>query len=125
ELEAAGIARAETHMAQADVLLLVFDVSRPWTEADAELAAAWPQTLVVHNKCDLAAANGDRPSGIRTSALTQQGIDQLLAAISHRIAPLSPAPGSAVPFTRRQVALLERALQDLTDGRYPIELNRL
>jgi tRNA U34 5-carboxymethylaminomethyl modifying GTPase MnmE/TrmE len=98
-------------------LLLVFDRSQPWTEEDAALLAQWPHALVVHNKSDLPAAMGsDRPLGLMVSALTRQGIDELLDGIARQLVPAPPAPGSAVPFTQRHVQLLREACRLLEAG---------
>jgi tRNA modification GTPase len=116
-LEAAGIERARDRMAAADLLLLVFDRSQPWTGEDAALLARWPQAIVVYNKSDLPAAEGsDCPRGIVVSALTRQGMDELLDGIARQLVPAPPAPGSAVPFTQRQVQLLRDACRLLERG---------
>ena len=64
-VERAGIALARRQMAQADLVLLLFDLSVHWTAADDALLAAWPEALVVHNKSDAAlAAEAARPAGL-------------------------------------------------------------
>ena len=66
-VERAGIALARRQMAQADLVLLLFDLSVHWTAADDALLAAWPEALVVHNKSDAAlAAGAARPAGLRS-----------------------------------------------------------
>ena len=53
----------------ADLVLLVFDGSLDWSEADAALLASWPDALVVHNKSDLAGSSGGGcPAGLRVIA---------------------------------------------------------
>ena len=66
-LEQAGIDRAQEQLAAADLVLLVFDISRPWSESDESLRRRFPTALVVHNKSDLAAAE-PRPAGIAVCA---------------------------------------------------------
>lgn len=113
-LEAAGIERAQAQMAAADVLILVFDATEPWTTEDSRLSACWPDALILFNKCDLIAAIDDRrPSDLTTSAVTRQGMDGLLAAIVSRIVPQMPPAGSGVPFTPRQLGILDDALSGL------------
>jgi 50S ribosomal subunit-associated GTPase HflX len=72
----------------------------------------------VWNKIDLVAdrhpASGSRAAaGQRqlVSALTGDGIAELVAAIGGALVPLAPPPGAAIAFTREQVAHLERACQ--------------
>ncbi|HJT36024.1 MAG TPA: GTPase [Pirellulales bacterium] len=107
-LEAAGIGLAEQRLAAADLRILVFDASRPWTDADQGLAERWPEAIVVHSKFDLARAS-DRPAGVATSAVTGQGIDELARLIASRLAPGPPPAGSAVPFRAWQVEALSQA----------------
>ena len=94
-------------MAQADLVVLVFDLSVPWTAADDVLLADWPEAMVVHNKSD-AALSGEtaRPPGLACRALTRHGLDVLIEQIGHRLVPHPPPPGAAVPFTEEQVATL-------------------
>jgi tRNA modification GTPase len=116
-IESAGIARARASMAAADLVLLVCDASQWWTEADEELMSTIAEPLVVHNKCDLPGAAGvGRPPGLAVSALTGEGLLQLIAAISRRLVPAPPAPGSPLPFTLRQVRQLQAAQQAVERG---------
>ncbi|MGO8691681.1 MAG: GTPase [Thermoguttaceae bacterium] len=108
-VERAGIALARRQMAQADLVLLLFDLSVHWTAADDALLAAWPEALVVHNKSDAAlAAEAARPAGLALSALTGQGLEALVEQIGRRLVPQPPPAGVAVPFTEEQVATLRR-----------------
>jgi tRNA modification GTPase len=131
--ELAGIALTRQSLADADLVLLVFDLTRPWSAADQELLRQCPGAVVVHNKSDLAPGLGTfgtsdsplppsgegpgvRASGIVTSALLKTGIEAVLHAISTRLVPNPPEPGAAVPFTRDQVDVLVRASQALSAG---------
>ena len=73
-VERAGIALAHQQMAQADLIVLLFDLSVPWTAADDALLADWPEAMVVHNKSD-AALSGEtaRPPGLAVMRLTRRG----------------------------------------------------
>jgi len=97
-VERAGMERARERLAEADLVVLVFDRSAPWSDDDRTLLDEWPDALLVDNKCDLPLATGRRPGGVTTSALRGQGIAELLAAISRRLVPDPPPPGAAVPF---------------------------
>jgi tRNA modification GTPase len=102
-VEQAGIALARERLAAADLVLLVFDRSRPWSEADASLVRRYPGALVVHNKCDLPPGVGSWPSGLELSALGQDGIEALCQAMVARLVPALPPPGEAAPFLVEQV----------------------
>lgn len=102
-IERAGIELARQRLAAADLVLLVFDRSQPWSEADQALLDAWPQAMVVHNKADLPAAAGLRPAGPAVSAPLSQGIEALIRTLASRLVPNPPPPGAAVPFVDEQV----------------------
>jgi len=101
DLEQAGMALAREKLAAADLVVLVFDRSREWSGADRELTNSYPDAPLVHNKCDLPCSPAGRPAGLATSALTGEGIDDLLALIALRLVPDPPPPGAAVPFRVR------------------------
>lgn len=106
-VERLGIQRAKAKLAEADLLVLVFDRSVPWRAADAALAEQYPAALVVHNKSDLPAHPSSRPAGLATSALRGTGVEQLAAAVASRLVPEPPPPGTAVPFAPEHLAALE------------------
>jgi tRNA modification GTPase len=109
-IEQAGIALARQRLAQADLVVLVFDRTAPWSADDGELLRAWPTALVVENKIDAGPVAdvgqvADLPcAGLPVSALTGEGIDLLLGQIAGRLVPDPPPPGAAVPFTEEQAA---------------------
>jgi tRNA modification GTPase len=107
-VEVAGIQLAQQRIAEADLVLLVFDYSSPWPKDHQTLWNQWPQALVVFNKCDLPPASGERPPGCVVSAKEGQGIDDLLAAISRRLVPKPPPPGAALPLDERQIEAIRR-----------------
>lgn len=127
ELERAGGARAADQAARADLILLVSDLSAPWTADDQHLWERAPHPpLVVHNKSDLVAATpSPRPDGLVTSAKTAVGIPQLLAAMASRLVPVSPPAGAPMPFRRPHVRHLTRALAAATAGRGDLALQAL
>ncbi|MEX0586622.1 MAG: GTPase [Pirellulales bacterium] len=106
-LEAEGVVRARSALAEADLVVLVFDVSLPWFRENERLVAEHPTALLVHAKCDLASA-GPRPPGVATRAKCPGGVDELLGAISLRLVPDPPPAGAAVVFTSQQIAELRR-----------------
>ncbi len=121
-IEAEGVARTKTQIAAADLLLLVADATRPWTSADEqqwhEIQSLPPERcrkLVVHNKCDAASVPSDsHPNGLAVSAHTKAGVAELEQTIAMALVPDPPPPGTAIPFTERQVAQL-RAMRGPRD----------
>lgn len=112
-VERAGIQLAQERLGEADLAVLVFDRSRPWSAEDQSLVDAWPSALVVHNKCDLPPATDNRPEGTVLSAMQQVGVDRLLNATARRLAPEPPPAGAAVPFADSQVEAIDRLADEL------------
>lgn len=112
-LESAGIDRARRQLESADLRIIVIDVSRPAHADELQLLAAWPSALIVAHKVDLTERWG-RPlpnSALRVSSQTGTGISELLDEIARRLVPELPAPGTPIPMSLRQIALLESAYQ--------------
>ena len=91
-VESLGIERSFQAMADADLTLVVMDLSETPSEADHALAAraqAQGRCLIIGNKCDLALWGGPPglPSSSCVSALTGQGIPELRLAILDAVAP--------------------------------------
>jgi tRNA modification GTPase len=112
-VERAGIELARERLARADLVVLVADQNAPWSADDQALFDQWPAATLVHNKCDLPASAGERPTGLRTSALGGEGIEVLLETIARRLVPAPPPPGAAVPFTDEQVETINRLTGEL------------
>jgi tRNA modification GTPase len=116
-LERAGVALARQKLAEADLGILVFDLSRPWTADDAVLVAELPGAAVVHNKQDLPEAPGPpRPAGLRSSAISGEGVQRLVRTLAERLVPEPPPPGAAVPFTADHIDRLRSAAEALARG---------
>src|SRR5579875_449481 len=88
-VESLGIERSFQAMADADLALVVLDLSQPESEEDRNLiarATAQGRCLLAGNKCDLPGVCA--PDGaIPVSALTGEGIAQLRDAILEAVAP--------------------------------------
>ena len=106
DVERAGVQRAHEQLAQADLAVLVFDGSEPWSDQQASLVASYPQALLVHNKCDLPAHPAPRPEGIALSARMGHGMTTLLDIMASRLVVDPPPPGAAVPFAEEHLAQL-------------------
>lgn len=114
-LEAAGISRATSAAADADLVLWVLDASRPpeWPPS------ALPQLRMIVNKIDLSAAWDLTQAGdaIQVSAHTGEGIAELVETLARWLVPHPPQPGDPVPFTPALCSTLDSALQDVLSGR--------
>ncbi len=113
EIERLGIERAESRIAEADLVLYLIDAASGPDLSDARaLAALGPRALPLAAKSDLAPP----PAGYQpVSAATGDGIDALIEAIRHRLAFAPPPPGTAVPFTESQAAALRAARAAFTE----------
>lgn len=109
EVEREGMARAMSACGEADLVVQVRDGTAPALRD----AIATPRDLRVFSKADLVApptvAGGD---AIWTSAVTGRGVEELVARIVRRLVPEEADDPSllagAVPFTPRQVQVIER-----------------
>jgi len=115
-VETEGIARARSAAAAADLLLVVLDGSRPFSEEDhaiLEETAARPRLLVI-SKSDLPSAwNGNEPSGVRVAPPTGRGLDDLRRRIVDALCATGAGTDTPAVTNLRHVALLERALTTL------------
>jgi tRNA modification GTPase len=116
-LDIASMESAERQLAQADLAILVFDSSQPWSESDQRLCARYARALVVLNKADLPVfPDCRRPSGWPTSARTGQGVAELAEGIAHQLIGEPPPPGSGVPFVSAQIAALRACRAGVARG---------
>lgn len=117
-LESAGISLARSALSDADLVVLVLDLSEPLTDPDLSLIEAFPNALLVANKSDLPplwpAASLD---ALPISAERGDGLDSLVRDLSAHLVPNPPPPGSGVPFRSSHARILTRARQRLTEGR--------
>lgn len=115
-VEREGIRRATSAAADADLVLVVLDRSRPLDADDRQvLAATARQTrLVVANKGDLPAAwrEADHAVDLTVSAVSGQGIAALASALASRAA-VGAGAGDVLVVNERQRARLRDALQHL------------
>ncbi len=124
-VEQLGIERTYAAMAEADLTLVVLDLSRPLEEYDywlIERAAQSGRVILVGNKCDLPCrAELDHPV-LRVSALTGEGIDELKQRALDLLAPghLQELQTSFVTNLRHHQCL-SRALQAVEQARTAAE----
>ena len=120
-VERLGIELTFQAMADADLTLVVIDISQPPSPRDGELvdrARSQGRFLVVGNKADLLVQR-DLPEGaIRVSAQTREGIPQLRREIIGAISPEQGiAPESGLITSLRQERLLRESLAALEQGK--------
>lgn len=117
-LEREGMQLARDALAQADLVIWVLDGATMPIYAETD----WPRMLTVINKIDLPAAWDwtTEPGACLVSALTLAGITSLCERIAGLLAPHTPDPGEATPFTVMTcdgvVAAHRLALADDWDG---------
>lgn len=89
-VESLGIERSYQAMADADLVLLVLDGSRPMDAAERELLAqvqAGGRHVVVRNKCDLSVAEELPFPALAVSAAQSIGLEELRSAILAQVCP--------------------------------------
>ncbi len=120
ELEAEGIERARQQIVNADLRVVLVDVSEPPHDDDRRLVESWPDSLVVAHKSDLPMAEGHGipPHALAVSSLTGAGVIQMAEEIVRRLVPVVPPPMTPVPVTPRQVQML-REIRQLMDAAAP------
>jgi tRNA modification GTPase len=111
-------------MADADLTLLVLDLSAAITEADKLLLEKLRdrRPIVVGNKSDIAQPVGESLDLLPVSAMTGEGVACLQQAILRRLAPdglVAPESGSLTSI--RHEALLRESLEALDNARTAVE----
>ena len=100
ELEREGVNRAKNAIAEADLVIRLFDDSDSMTtierERTAESFRSDVPTIDVMNKCDLETSPQTDDSVLRVSAVDGAGIEILLQTIVQTLAPNPPQPGEGV-----------------------------
>jgi tRNA modification GTPase len=119
-VERLGIERTHQAVADADLTLLVFDLSVESTPDDRALLDKLTPSkpVLVGNKSDLPSRFAGLPNLLRVSATTGAGIADLQDAIIQRLAPSGLAtPESGVITSIRHAALLTESLAALENAR--------
>jgi tRNA modification GTPase len=114
-LEEQGVRKARATVHAADLCLWLLDASAPPVWPGAEVGAV----RFVINKVDLPAVweLTSASDSVQVSALTQEGLPELCAALSAWLVPDPPPAGAAMPFTEHMSAAIENAYRLLADGR--------
>jgi tRNA modification GTPase len=124
-IEALGIERSYQAITDADLTLVVLDLSAPVDGDDTAVlvrTAGRGRRILVGNKADLPRVMGDSTELIPVSAKTGQGIPELRARIVETIAPgdLSQEPGFLTSLRHEQ--LLGESLEALMNAQRAVEL---
>lgn len=123
-VESLGIERSYQAMADADLTLLVLDLSTEMTSADEALIEKLKERrpLLVGNKCDLPQRFAGTVDFLPASAITGEGIEELRLAILKRLAPEGlAAPESGSLTSVRHEALLRESAEALENARRAVE----
>ena len=132
EAESIGVKKSYEALADADLVLVVMDLSGATTEEDArlvELVGARPK-IVVENKADLqrelgAGSGGQQKNGfVRTSAVTGEGIEELRQAILQHVGGEAAGQRESGFLTNvRHQGLVREAVAGLDAGRHALDQN--
>ncbi|MDQ2710786.1 MAG: tRNA uridine-5-carboxymethylaminomethyl(34) synthesis GTPase MnmE [Acidobacteriota bacterium] len=123
-VESLGIERSYGAMADADLTLLVFDLSAELTDEDRLLIEklADRKPLLVGNKCDCGRKLAGIDGILSVSALTGEGIERLRRSVLERLAPEGiAAPESGSLTNIRHEALLRESLEALANARRAVQ----
>lgn len=116
EIEIEGVRRANRAASSADLAVIVFDAQKGSDQLASTSLFTHAAYVAVGNKRDLAPHTMFPEHVVLTSALTGDGIDQLIGTIVSRLAPKPPLPGEPVPFTQQQVDQIQAAQEALAHG---------
>jgi tRNA modification GTPase len=112
QIEQLGVERSHQAIADADLVLMVVDGSRPGSDVDEDLTSLGTRSLVVRNKSDLPSFRSDHKfndATIDVSAHTGAGVDRLRAAIIKSFGEFEATDSSLLITDARQHDLLRRA----------------
>ncbi len=123
-VESLGIERTRSAVADADLTLLVFDISAAPEPEDLSLLEQLSdrRPLLVGNKADLGCDSRALPALLPVSAATGAGIAELRQAILERLSPSGIAlPESGSLTSLRHERLLRESLEALENSRRAVE----
>ncbi len=121
-IEREGMRRARDELGRADLAIVVLDARDPeaGARAVADVVAAVPQRLWVHNKADLLAPSAPPPAerALRVSARTGEGLEALHAALrAHAVGDALGAGAGEFTARARHVDALRRAVEEAAAAR--------
>ncbi|MEZ6046226.1 MAG: GTPase [Planctomycetaceae bacterium] len=103
QLESAGITRARAALKQADLGLLLFDVTQPLTDDDRELVHLQETKLIIAHKCDLGEPSDEllQYEPLKVSSTTGEGLEELMHRLMEKLVPVEPGVGDCLVFSAR------------------------
>ena len=117
EIEAAGLQQARTQLRQADLIVLVFDVSAGWTGEDEALLDGLARRRRGAQQMRPAASSFAGPAaGTDGQRRPARRLDVLVRELGRRLVPDPPCPAAAVLFTQPQVQAVQAAQSALATG---------
>lgn len=117
-IEREGMSRARRAMSVADVVLLVCDSERTWSESRELFDAAGARAIVVASKADVSAWR--RPDAVVVSSAAGSGLNDLVVKIQSLVVG-EPVHDTPAISNVRHIALLEGARDMLHDARRALE----
>lgn len=118
EIEAKGIEKSRNLLEKGDLLILLFDGSKPLDEEDREILreTRMKSRLIVKNKCDFAQAeNTELADAIEISCKNGSGIDILTDKICENIEKSMPDKNEAVFFSDWQKRKADETVRKLEE----------
>ncbi len=114
-IEQEGVKLALSRIAEADLVIFLYDASLGWTEEDQQMLnlVQEEKTIVVGNKIDKGKAPNQHPKAYFISAKEKTGLEKLIEAI-HQLMNITEPPKLLV--SQRQMGLLEKTLGDVHDA---------
>lgn len=106
ELEAAGIRLAQERIQEADLVLVIVDATTGQTPEETELLQRAPRSIEIWNKIDLVPSPSDLvlpEQAIAVSAVTGQGLSEVMTRIGKTLVPREPDENEAFPVTTAQI----------------------
>lgn len=114
-IEQEGVKLALSRIAEADLVIFLYDASLGWTEEDQQMLnlVEEEKIIVVGNKIDKGKTPNQHPKAHFISAKEKTGIEKLIEAI-HQVMNVTEPPKLLV--SQRQMGLLEKTLNDIRDA---------
>jgi tRNA modification GTPase len=127
QIEQLGVERSHQAIADADLVLMVVDGSRPNSDVDEDLRSLGSRSLVVRNKSDLPSfqrVHKFTDATIDVSAHTGAGVDKLRAAIIKSFGEFEATDSGLLITDARQHDLLRRASAEVQSSAELLEEGR-
>lgn len=103
-LEALGMERVRAERPKVDLCVQLLDIATPPNADDDWIAQSMNPDYKIGTRSDLPFAWNCRETvDLLCSARIGDGLDRVIELLVHRLVPVPPPPGTAVPFTARQV----------------------